>query len=222
MKRKIRLTESEFHSLIKRLVIETQEEMNTEMGEEMDMEMGEEMDMEMGEDDVVEKIQDVVEDELGDEFRQLSSDELMTMIRNLEKVENMIRSKERRTGEEILFDEFVDEVEGVSQDEMSENIDARSSKMRKRAKMIGGAGLLAAGLLTLMSQGTTYTEWGSSFIDLHDAIKGVFGKYAPNVGLLEVVTGLGLALNGIAQEQKENEEREIQKENYLRRKYRRY
>jgi len=208
MKRKIRLTESEFHSLIKRLVIETQEEM--------------EMDMEMGGEDVVEKIQDVVEDELGDEFRQLSSDELMTMMRNLEKVENMIRSKERRSGEEILFDDFVDEVGSVSKDEMGEDIDARRSKMKKRAKMIGGAGLLAAGLLTLMSQGTTYTDWGPAFIDLHDAIKGAFGEYAPNVGLLEVVAGLGLALNGIAQEQKESEEKEIQKENYLRRKYRKY
>jgi hypothetical protein len=216
MKRKIRLTESEFHSLIKRLVIETQEEMNTEMGEEM------EMDMEMGGDDVVEKIQDVVEDELGDEFRQLSSDDLMTMMKNLEKVENMIRSKERRTGEEISFDDFVDEVGSVSKDEMGEGIDARSSKMRKRAKMIGGAGLLAAGLLTIMSQGTTYSDWGPAFIDLHDAIQTAFGEYAPNVGLLEVVAGLGLALNGIAQEQKESEEKEIQKENYLRRKYRKY
>jgi hypothetical protein len=213
MKRKIRLTESEFHSLIKRLVIETQEEMDMEMGKEM----------EMGGDDVVEKIQDVVEDELGDEFRQLSSDELMTMMRNLEKVENMIRSKERRSGEEILFDEFVDEVGSVSKDEMGEDIDARRSKMRKRAKMIGGAGLLAAGLLTLMSQGTTYTDWGPAFIDLHDAIQGAFGEYAPNVGLLEVVAGLGLALNGIAQQQEEeDEEKEIQKENYLRRKYGRY
>jgi hypothetical protein len=35
MKRKIRLTESEFHSLIKRLVIETQEEMN--MSDDMSM-----------------------------------------------------------------------------------------------------------------------------------------------------------------------------------------
>jgi hypothetical protein len=216
MKRKIRLTESEFHSLIKRLVIETQEEMNTEMGEEM------EMDMEMGGDDVVEKIQDVVEDELGDEFRQLSSDDLMTMVKNLEKVENMIRSKERRTGEEISFDDFVDEVGSVSKDEMGEGIDARSSKMRKRAKMIGGAGLLAAGLLTIMSQGTTYSDWGPAFIDLHDAIQAAFGEYAPNVGLLEVVTGLGLALNGIAQQQGEDEEKEIQKENYLRRKYGRY
>jgi hypothetical protein len=33
MKRKIRLTESEFHSLVRRLVKETQEEMNTEMSE---------------------------------------------------------------------------------------------------------------------------------------------------------------------------------------------
>lgn len=214
MKRKIRLTESEFHSLIKRLVIETQEEMNTEMGEEMEMEMGG--------DDVVEKIQDVVEDELGDEFRQLSSDELMSVIQNLEKVENMIRSKERRSGEEILFDDFVDEVGSVSKDEMGENIDARKSKMKKRAKMIGGAGLLAAGLLTIMSQGTTYSDWGPAFMDLHDAIQASFGEYAPNVGLLEVVAGLGLALNGIAQEQKEDEEKEIQRENYLRRKYRRY
>ena len=214
MGRKIRLTESEFHSLIRRIVMETQEEMNIQMDEEMDMEMGEE--------DVVDKIQDVVEDELGDEFRQLSSDELMTMMRNLEKVENMIRSKERRSGEEILFDDFVDEVGSVSKDEMGEVIDARKSKMRKRGKMIGGAGLLAAGLLTLMSQGTTYTDWGPAFIDLHDAIQAAFGEYAPNVGLLEVVTGLGLALNGIAQQQGEDEEKEIQKENYLRRKYRRY
>jgi hypothetical protein len=214
MGRKIRLTESEFHSLIRRIVMETQEEMNIQMDEEMDMEMGEE--------DVVDKIQDVVEDELGDEFRQLSSDELMTMMRNLEKVEKMIRSKERRSGEEILFDDFVDEVGSVSKDEMGEGSDARKSKMRKRGKMIGGAGLLAAGLLTLMSQGTTYTDWGPAFIDLHDAIQAAFGEYAPNVGLLEVVTGLGLALNGIAQQQGEDEEKEIQKENYLRRKYRRY
>jgi hypothetical protein len=215
MGKKIKLTESEFHSLIKRLVIETQEEMGNEMGDQMS---------ETG--DVVDKIQNVVVGELGDEFRQLSSDELMTMIQNLEKVENMIRSKERRSGEEILFDDFVDEVfdevGSVSKDEMGEGLDARSSKMRKRGKMIGGAGLLAAGLLTLMSQGTTYTDWGPSFIELHDAIQVAFGEYAPNVGLLEVVSGLGLALNGIAQQQEEDEEKEIQRENYLRRKYRRY
>ena len=125
MRKKIKLTESEFHSLIKRLVIETQEEMGNEMGDQMS---------ETGK--VVDKIQNVVVGELGDEFRQLSSDELMTMIQNLEKVENMIRSKERRSGEEILFDDFVDEVfdevGSVSKDEVGEGLDARSSKMRKR------------------------------------------------------------------------------------------
>jgi len=35
MGRKIRLTESEFHSLIRRIVMETQEEMNIQMDEEM-------------------------------------------------------------------------------------------------------------------------------------------------------------------------------------------
>ena len=46
MGRKIRLTESEFQSLIRRIVIETQEEMNMSSNDDMDMSSNDEMDNE--------------------------------------------------------------------------------------------------------------------------------------------------------------------------------
>jgi hypothetical protein len=63
MGRKIRLTESEFQSLIRRIVIETQEEMNMSSNDDMDMSSNDEMDNEsdytqMEKSDVVNVISD--------------------------------------------------------------------------------------------------------------------------------------------------------------------
>ena len=199
MKRTIRLTESEFHSLVRRLVIEAEEEMNKE--------------------DETEVVQDVIDDVIQDQVAQedLSYDDIMTMISRLERIQNKIESNETLSNMDL--DDVVDAIESNEGGEMGEGLDARMNNRKKALKTYGGIGLGLAGILAMMSQGTTYIEWGDTFIAIHDGVKAAFGQYAPNVGLASTVGGIILALNGAAME-KQEEEKEIQKESY-RRNYRR-
>ena len=200
MGRKIRLTESEFHSLVKRLVFEAQEEINKENETE-------------------EVVQDVIDDVIQDQLDQenLSYHEIMKMINRLEMVQDKIESNEKLSNMDL--EDVVDAIESNEGGEMAENLNARKGNLKRNMMIGGGIGLGLAGLLAIMSQGTTYVDWGDTFIAIHDGVKAALGKNAPLIGLGSLVGGIIMALRGAAIE-KQEEEKEVQNENY-RRNYRR-
>ena len=195
MKRKIRLTESEFNYLVKRLVVEAQETKNQE------------------------KVKDIIDSEVEDLTKNLSVVKIENMVDDLKKLQSKLKG---RFSDLTVQDaaKVIDAAKHQKDGEMSESLEDRKHKLKKTAKIVGGLGLVAAGFLTMMSQGKTYSDWGQTFIALHDLISHL-GDYAPNIGLASIVAGLITALKGAAME-KQKEDKKVQKENYYRRRYRRY
>jgi hypothetical protein len=147
MKRKIRLTESEFHSLVRRLVKETQEEMNTEMSE-MDSFENEENDG-MSKEDTVHAVANFFKRKL----RRLDSDEI-------ENLEDMVINQK---------------TEGLTEMFLREDISDRMKSFKEKAMMRGGIGMMGAGMLGMISQALGYTDAGELMVQLHDYVDKMGG-----------------------------------------------
>jgi hypothetical protein len=147
MKRKIRLTESGFHSLVRRLVKETEEEMNAEMSE-MDSFDNEENE-EMSKEDTVHAVADFFKRKL----RRLDSDEI-------EELEDMVVNSET----EDLTEMF-----------LREDISDRKKSFKEKAMIRGGIGMMGAGILGMISQAMGYTDAGDLMIAVHDYVDKMGG-----------------------------------------------
>jgi hypothetical protein len=147
MKRKIRLTESEFHSLVRRLVKETEEEMNTEMSE-MDSFENEENDG-MSKEDTVHAVANFFKRKL----RRLDSDEI-------ENLEDMVINQK---------------TEGLTEMFLREDISDRMKSFKEKAMMRGGIGMMGAGMLGMISQALGYTDAGELMVQLHDYVDKMGG-----------------------------------------------
>lgn len=147
MKRKIRLTESEFHSLVRRIVKETQEEMNTEMSE-MDSFENEENDG-MSKEDTVHAVADFFKRKL----RRLDSDEI-------EELEDMVINQKT----EDLAEMF-----------LREDISDRMKSFKEKSMIRGGIGMMGAGMLGMISQAMGYTDAGELMMQVHDYVDKMGG-----------------------------------------------
>jgi hypothetical protein len=147
MKRKIRLTESEFHSLVRRLVKETQEEMNTEMSE-MDSFENEENE-EMSKEDTVQAVADFFKRKL----RRLDDEEIQDL-------EDMVINQ----GTEDLTEMF-----------LREDISDRKKSFKEKAMMRGGIGMMGAGMIGMISQAMGYADNGELMVALHDYVDKMGG-----------------------------------------------
>lgn len=147
MKRKIRLTESEFHILIKRLVKETQEEMNTEMSEMESFDYGD--NEEMSKEDTVQAVADFFKRKL----RRLDDEEIQDL-------EDMVINQ----GTEDLTEMF-----------LREDISDRKKSFKEKAMMRGGIGMMGAGMIGMISQAMGYTDAGELMIALHDYVDKMGG-----------------------------------------------
>ena len=147
MARKIRLTESEFHSLVRRLVKETQEEMNTEMSEMESFDDGE--NEEMSKEDTVHAVADFFKRKL----RRLDSDEI-------ENLEDMVINQK---------------TEGLTEMFLREDISDRMKSFKEKAMMRGGIGMMGAGMLGMVSQAMGYTDKGELMVALHDYVDKMGG-----------------------------------------------
>jgi hypothetical protein len=183
MKRTIRLTESEFHSLVKRLVIEAEEEMARE---------------EMSTEDAKEVAMDAIQDEVEQQTADMSSDEIMDAIMSLKKIQRQIQSSPEL--QNMTLEDVVDEIEGGELSE-DDDLEMRKFNRRKNMKVAGGLGASAAGVLGILSQGMGYTDLGDTFIAIHDAVKAIGGDYAA----LLSVGGIIYALKSVAEEKQVNE-----------------
>lgn len=220
MKRTIRLTESEFHSLVRRLVIEAEEEMARE---EMDIEGmdiedmdTEDMDAEdISMEDAKEVAMDVIQDTVEEKTKNMSSEKIMSAIKDLQALQRKIQSSPELKN--MSLEDVVDELEGG---ELSEDDDLESRKFRrnKNLKIGAGIGTSAAGLLSMMSQGKGYIDMGGTMISIHDALQNVAGEYVPLIGLGMIVAGIIYSLKAAAEEKqiKESYQRRNARRNYRR------
>ena len=156
MARKIRLTESEFHSLVRRLVKETQEEMNTEMSEMESFDDGE--NEEMSKEDTVHAVADFFKRKL----RRLDSDEI-------ENLEDMVINQK---------------TEGLTEMFLREDISDRMKSFKEKAMMRGGIGMMGAGMRGMVSQAMGYTDKGELMVALHDYVDKMGGGPVSTAALI--------------------------------------
>jgi hypothetical protein len=169
MKRKIRLTESELTTLIKRMVEQAQEDMGMEYNEEDDMEYGEEQE-EMSKSEAVDLIADFFKTEL---LPNISSED-----------KSELRHMAREVGPEI------------NEHYLNEDLKSRFKNFKEKTMIGGGISAAVTGMVGFASQvaGWSQTELMSK---LHDFFQS-FG-YAEMTGPLTVAmiaAGLVVALKG--------------------------
>jgi len=169
MKRKIRLTESELTTLIKRMVEQAQEDMGMEYNEEDDMEYGEEQE-EMSKSEAVDLIADFFKTEL---LPNISSED-----------KSELRHMAREVGPEI------------NEHYLNEDLKSRFKNFKEKTMIGGGISAAVTGMVGFASQiaGWSQTELMTK---LHDFFQS-FG-YAEMTGPLTVAmiaAGLVVALKG--------------------------
>lgn len=170
MKRTIRLTESEFHNLVRRLVIETQEEMiDTEMELDTDNEEGD--DLSKG--DVVNLISKFFKQEVLPELDPEETQELKAEL-----------------GEKGMSQ--------LSEMYINENLGDRISNFKEKAMMKGGLGMAAMGAIGSLGEITGWSEHQMTQ-KIHDFVQSFgAGNYSGPITLAMVAAGLAMALKGRA------------------------
>jgi hypothetical protein len=173
MKRKIRLTESEFHSLVKRLVMETKHHMDEEDDDKDDDKMSKE--------EAIEKIADFFKKEVFPKVRK-KEPEL------LDKIKKKVRSQEMK-------ESFLREAE---KDDDEKSLKDRKANRKEKAMIGGGLGTMGAGMIASLGEFMGYSDFEMTGF-LHDLNQMAgLGKYTGNVTVGMVFAGLALALKGVA------------------------
>jgi DNA-directed RNA polymerase subunit F len=86
--------------------------------------------------------------------------------------------------------------QGMSGEMMEEDdLSSRKSRFKEKAMMRGGVGMMGSGLLGLISQGMGYTDYGDTWVAIHDYVEKMGG--AP-VSALALIGGIIIALKGMA------------------------
>jgi len=147
MGRIIRLTENEFHSLVRRLVRETEEEM---MSIEMENPKMEDNEFDrMSKKDAVHAVAKFFDRKL----KRLESDEI-------EELEDLVINKKT----EDMVDMF-----------LREDISDKMKSFKEKAMIRGGIGMAGAGMLGIISQALGYTDAGQLMIRVHDFVGNMGG-----------------------------------------------
>jgi hypothetical protein len=173
MGRKIRLTESAFHSLIRRLVIETKEKMDDEDSDHDDMDNESDY-SKMSKEKAIKKIADYLKSELTKNEEQ--------------KLKNKL-DESRRYGRRLYEDEDKD---------LSSR---RSGSLGKSIKR-GGLALTATGAVAALGSIMGYSE-GKLTSLIHDITANAgLGEYTGPVTYAMIAAGLAMALYGRSMEYK--------------------
>ena len=173
MGRKIRLTESAFHSLIRRLVIETKEKMDDEDSDHEDMDNDSDY-SKMSKEKAIKKIADYLKSELTKNEEQ--------------KLKNKL-DESRRYGRRLYEDEDKD---------LSSR---RSGSLGKSIKR-GGLALTATGAVAALGSIMGYSESQLTSL-IHDITASAgLGNYTGPVTYAMIAAGLAMALYGRSMEYK--------------------
>ena len=174
MKRKIRLTESEFHSLVKRLVMETKHHMDEEDDDKDDDKMSKE--------EAIEKIADFFKKDVFPKIRK-KEPEL------LDKIKKKVRSQEMK-------ESFLREAEKDDDDEKS--LKDRRANRKEKAMIGGGLGAMGTGMIASLGEFMGYSDSELTNF-LHD-LNHMAGleRYTGPVTVAMVFAGMVMALKGAA------------------------
>lgn len=176
MKRKIRLTEAQFHNMIRRIVKETKNQYDEELIEDEDfMEYEETQTKKMTHDDAVKKIAEFLQSEV---LSELSPREISMLKQKLPKPESNMGSMNE-------------------EDEEMDDLESRRSSRREKGLMRGGLGMAGASAVALLGEFMGYSEFELTNM-LHDInhMAGL-GKYTGPVGFGLIALGLAAALKGL-------------------------
>lgn len=168
--KRIRLTESQLTSLIKRIVEDTE----NDMGMEMRMDFNDEDDSDITKQDAIRKIAEFLKDEV---LSDLSPREISTLERKVEKSENNVS-------------------ENIYEDD--EDLSSRRASRREKMMMRGGLGMSATGAVLSLGEFMGYSESQITSM-LHD-LNHMAGleRYTGPVTVAMVFAGLVIALKGAA------------------------
>jgi hypothetical protein len=173
MKRKIRLTESEFHSLVKRLVMETKHHMEEEDDDKDDDKMSKE--------DAIEKIADFFKKDVFPKVRK-KEPEL------LDKIKKKVKSQEMK-------ESFLREAE---KDDDEKSLKDRKANRKEKAMIGGGLGTMGAGMIASLGEFMGYSDFEmTSFLHDLNHMAGL-ERYTGPITVAMVFAGLGMALKGVA------------------------
>lgn len=173
MKRKIRLTESEFHSLVKKLVMETKHHMDEEDDDKDDDKMSKE--------EAIEKIADFFKKDVLPKIRK-KEPEL------LDKIKKKVRSQEMK-------ESFLREAE---KDDDEKSLKDRRANRKEKAMIGGGLGSMGAGMIASLGEFMGYSDSELTNF-LHD-LNHMAGleRYTGPVTVAMVFAGMVMALKGAA------------------------
>ena len=170
MKRKIRLTESELTTLIKRMVEQAQDDMSMEYMEDDDM--GYDDEEELSKPEVVDIISDFFKSEVLPELAPEERSELKRMAR-------------KATPE-------------MTEAYLNEDLKDRFKSFKEKAMIGGGLGTMVTGMITALGEFTGWSEHELT-IKIHDFVESFgAGQYSGPITVAMVFAGLALALKGYA------------------------
>jgi len=174
MGRVIRLTENEFHSLVKRLVKETKDQYDEDLIEGEDK---------MTKEDAVEKIADFFKDKVFPKVKR-KNPELMTKLKK-----NMHSHK---MNENFLYEEEEDD------DDEKKSLKDRKSDRKEKAMIGGGLGVMGTGMVASLGEFMGYSESQlTNFLHDLNHMAGL-DQYTGPITVAMVFAGLAIALKGVA------------------------
>ena len=173
MKRKIRLTESELTTLIKRMVEQAQDDMRMEYNEEDDMEY----DMEYGEEQ-----EELSKPEAVDLIADFFKTELLPNISSEDKSE--LKHMAREVGPEI------------NEHYLNEDLKSRFKDFKEKTMIGGGISAAVTGMIGFASQvaGWSQTELVSKIHEFFQSFG--YGEYTGPLTVAMIAAGLVVALKG--------------------------
>ena len=172
MKRKIRLTESELTTLIKRMVEQAQEDMSAGYVEEED---------DMGYD---EEQEEMSKPEVVDLIAKFFKTEVLPELAPEEKAE--LRHMARKATPEM------------TEEYLNEDLKDRWASFKEKAMIGGGIGTTLTGMITALGE---FTGWSEAELtrNIHDFVESFgAGRYSGPITVAMVFAGIVIALRGVA------------------------
>jgi hypothetical protein len=176
MGRKIRLTESAFHSLIRRLVIETKEKMDDEDSDHEDMDNESDHSKKAKEEKAIKKIADYLKSEL----TQTEKEKLKN------KIQDKIEESRRRYGR------YLNE-----EDDEDKNLSSRKSDRKEKIVIGSGAAISATGAVAALGSIMGYAGQELTSM-IHDITSQAgLGNFTGPVTYAMVAAGIALLFKGL-------------------------